>query len=119
MVKTFAALGAAQVVRTGRSLLRSLRVKVYKAGAAEFYIQIFNTASPTLGTTAPIEVIRVPAAETILPLQDKVVNYEGPKGGQEFSTALTVACTTTHDGATVATSGQEPDVIVDYEQLGA
>ena len=61
------------------------------------YLQIFNTASPTLGTTVPLDVI------TIAPCLSNgfVMNAIGV----DFSTSIAVAATTTATGATTVTTG--------------
>lgn len=120
MVKQFTALSnTAQVIRTGKTLLRKLKIKVYNTSAPELYIQLWNNASPTVGTTAPNQVIKVPAGDAMNPLLERTVIFDGPKGGEEYATALAIACTTVHDGAVAPTAGQEPNVTVDYEQVGA
>ena len=62
-------------------------------GTALAYVQVLNTASPTLGTTVPIQWFGIPAAAT---------TGAGAGGRPEtaYSAAITVAATTTPTGNT-------------------
>jgi hypothetical protein len=75
---------------------------------------MFNHASPTVGTTAPVEVIQIPAGETGQ-IQSKKLQYAGSKGGYNYGTALSIAVTTTHDGSTGPASTDKPEVIIGFE----
>jgi hypothetical protein len=108
----------AVVVRTGATILKSLKVAQRATGAAVVYLQLFNTASITPGTTAPVAVVPVPAGSTIMDAAVLKLIFAGTKGGGQFSTALGYCCTTTHDGSTSPTAGQEPEVIINWEPLG-
>jgi len=119
MRQTFSALAAtAQLVRTGRTLLRSVRIRQKTGAAPELYIQFFNNAAPTVGTTAPNMVIPVPAGAAGEIKLDNI-DFQGIYGGRDFGTALSIACTTVHDGAVAPTAGDEPVVDVDYNAVGA
>lgn len=76
------------------------------AGAAS-YVKLFNVASGsvTVGTTAPDEVIYVPAATVITQLY-----FTGATAGKTFATALTACCVTT--GGTAGNTGPASSVIV-------
>lgn len=67
------------------------------AAAATTYIQIWNLliGAVTIGTTPPFDVIPVPAGQTI------TVNL---LPGQTFSTAISIAATTTFNGSTAPTT---------------
>lgn len=108
-------------VRTGATLLKGVRVEQRTNDAPALYLQIFNVAaaSVTIGTTAPVLVIPVPAGNTIDEMMRLAVQFQGNKGGHYLSTALSYAVTTTHDGSTAPDAGDEPVVVVDYEAVGA
>jgi hypothetical protein len=107
-------------VRTGATLLRKIKVKATVFDSPVLYIQIWNTASGsvTIGTTAPIMVLQVPAGDAVTPLKEQTFIFVGPKGGMLLSTALSIACTTTHDGSTAPDAGDRPHVTVDYAAIG-
>lgn len=65
--------------------------------ASDCYLQMFNTTTPTLGTTAPILSLRIPASQS--------ANIPPGSLATQFSTALSVASTTTATGSTTCTSG--------------
>src|SRR5574337_986568 len=104
----------AVVIRTGATRLKSVEVKQFVGAASQLYLQLFNTASITPGTTAPVKVIPIPAGDTQLDCTVYKENYSGKRGGIEFATALGYCVTTTHDGASAPTSGQEPAVNIQW-----
>lgn len=110
--------GIAVVIRTGRVALKSVSVRQRVAAAGALFLQLFNTASITPGVTAPVTVIPVPAGNSNLDSTALKAIFAGTKGGGEFTTALGYCVTTTHDGATGPTVGQEPEVIISWEPLG-
>jgi hypothetical protein len=69
-------------VRTGATLLRKIKVKATVFDSPVLYIQIWNTASGsvTIGTTAPIMVLQVPAGDAVTPLKEQTFIFVGPKG---------------------------------------
>ncbi|MCA9455857.1 MAG: hypothetical protein KC587_04295 [Nitrospira sp.] len=105
------------LVYTGESVLRSIKILQKTEDAPLLYLQIFDHASPTVGTTAPSMVLPVPAG-----LSGRMVPFRydltGPQGGLKLGTALTIAVTTSHDGATGPDAGDEPDIVLDYQPLG-
>jgi len=117
--ETAAANATAVLVRTGRTVVRSIRVEQRAKTAPVLYLQIFNNAAPTVGTTLPDHVIQIPAGDTNLDAAVLDVTYSGAFGGANFGTAVSYAATTTATGLTAPTAGQEPRVLVDYNQIGA
>lgn len=116
--RTAAQNATATAVRTGRTHLRNVRVRQRTTDAPRLFLQIFNAASPTVGTTAPEIVLPVPAGSANMDSQGYDYPMQGPRGGVELGTALAYAVTTTHDGNTAPDAGDEPEVIIDYEPLG-
>jgi hypothetical protein len=104
-------------VVTGNVLLRSIKVLQKTGDAPALYLQLYNAASPTVGTTLPTMVLLVPAG---LPSSHARTTYDFSNnlGGINFGTALALAVTTTHDGAVGPTAGDEPDVTIDYQTIG-
>ena len=117
--ETAAQNATATAVRSGASLVRSVKVEQRATAAGALSLQIFNTNSPTVGTTAPIMVVPVPAGNSTLEASVLDISLHGPLGGLYCSTGLSYACTTTPSGSTNPTAGQEPTVRVDYNQVGA
>lgn len=76
-------------------------------GGAASYVKLFNLAgsSVTLGTTAPDEIIYVPAGAVVTQQLST-----GATPGKTFGTALSAACVTT--GGTAGTSSPSSSVIV-------
>jgi hypothetical protein len=108
----------AVVIRTGATRLKSVTCRQRVGAAPRLFLQLFNTASITPGTTAPEKVVPIPAGDTQLDCTVNKGSYSGKKGGIQFSTALGYCVTTTHDGLTAPTAGQEPEVIIQWEPLG-
>lgn len=105
------------VLRNGRALVASIKVTQFVFDAPALYLQVFNTNAPTVGTTAPVMVIPVPAGSTQWPEWTKI-DFAGKRGGMHFATGLSVAVTTTHDGSTGPDAGDDPQVIIDWEPVG-
>lgn len=72
------------------------------------YLQVFNTTSPTLGTTAPILSIGIPASSTAAGAANFFMRIP-----VNFSTAIAVAATTASKGA--STCGTGMTVVILYE----
>ncbi len=72
--------------------------KLYNPNSSVCYLQVFNTTTPTLGTTTPLFSI---------PLTNGFPEGAPPGGValNNFSTAIAVAATTTPQGATTCTTG--------------
>ncbi len=72
--------------------------KVYNPNPSVCYLQVFNTTTPTLGTTVPLFSI---------PMSTGFAEGASPGGValNNFSTAIAVAATTTPQGATTCTTG--------------
>jgi hypothetical protein len=98
--------------------LKSIKVEQRASAAPRLFLQIFNTNSPTVGTTAPEKVVPVPAGSSNLDVSVLKEEFQGTLGGLHLSTGFAYAVTTTHDGNTAPTAGQEPVVVAHYENLG-
>lgn len=86
-VKLPALLAVAQTVRTGGGVLQW--AACYNPNAAVAYVQVFDSAAPTVGTTAAALALPVPATSNIV----------FPVASQYFN-GVTVAATTTPGGST-------------------
>ena len=77
------------------------------AATQDCYVQMFNTAagSVTLGTTAPIDVIACAAGKVRV-----AIYVPGDDDNDLYSTALSHAATTTHDGNTALATASQPTV---------
>jgi|SRR6267378_2519133 len=76
--------------------------------AAISYFKMYNNAAPTIGTTAPDEIIMVAASSKItIPLQ----TGNPPVPGKVFATALSYACVTA--GGTAGTTAPTSAVPVE------
>lgn len=71
------------------------------ANAAASYLKLYNTGSPTVGTTAPDWIVMIPAS------QER--NITIPEG-LTFGTALSYACVTA--GGTAGTTSPTSDVVL-------
>lgn len=116
--RTNAADEVAVVVRNGRCLLKSIKMEQRKSDAPVLYLQIFNTNAPTVGITAPVMVLQVSAGSTNLDVAIDKVIFDGKFGGKYLATGFSYAVTATHDGAGAPDAGDEPTIIVHYENLG-
>lgn len=110
--------GVAVLIRTGSTKLCTIQVSQRAVAAPLLHLQLYDTASPVVGTTAPIKVVPIPAGAINMQQMSYKETYSGSRGGIEFATALACAVTTTHDGAIGPTAGQEPQVIIRWEPLG-
>lgn len=104
-------------ISTQANLLRSVKIRQLTEDAPVLYLQVFNSASPTVGSTAPNIVIEVPAgiSTSQVPL---TVEFSGPNGGVFFDTGLATAVTTSPTNNTAPDAGDEPTVDVDYQEIG-
>ena len=115
ITRTPAANATAVVVRAGITEVKRIRVKQFNSAAPRLFLQLFNTNAPTVGTTAPELVLRIPAGDS---KKDSArAQYQINGNDMNFATGLSYAVTTTHDGNTAPTAGHEPEVIVDWEPL--
>jgi hypothetical protein len=108
----------AVVIRTGRTALKAVTVRQRTFDAPVLYLQLFNTASITPGTTAPVAVIPIPAGNANIGATAHKVAIAGTKGGGEFTTALGYCVGTTHDNGVAPDAGDEPEVIISWEPIG-
>lgn len=102
-ITSFAAATNALAGTTPTRLFK-VRVQLNPAATVTSFLQLFDNAAPTLGTTTPNDVWEVTlpanAAGGIKQTQTFVI----PNGGKRYATALSVGCTTTYNGATGATT---------------
>lgn len=117
--RTSAQNATATVARDGATVVKGIRLEQHTNDAPVLYLQVFNHASPTVGTTAPATVLQVPAGSTKVEFARLAAQFQGAFGGLHLATALSYAVTTTHDGLTAPDAGDEPVVVVDYEKIGA
>jgi hypothetical protein len=73
---------------------------LYNPNASACYLQIFNTLTPTLGTTVPVNSILVPATSRAS-LTSPLSSLGSTTGGAPIS----IAATTTPSGATTCVTG--------------
>ena len=116
--KTNAQTATATVVRNGRTAIKCVQAKQRAPAAPVLFLQIFNTNAPTVGTTAPFSVIAIPAGNANLDISYVKEDYQANFGGKDLSTGFSYAVTTTYNGLTAPTAGQEPEVEIHYEALG-
>lgn len=98
-------------VKTTAGNVYCVRVTSPAAAAADGFVQMFNStaANTTLGTTAPTEIFRSVATRTRIYLI-----VPGDDDNDLFSTAISIAATTTAGGATAIATASLPDVEVIY-----
>lgn len=106
------------VLRNGRALVKSIQVEQWTPDAPALYLQVFNTNNPTVGTTAPVLVVPIPAGNSALQKTEVKMEFQSQHGGLPFATGLSAAVTTDHNGATGPDAGDEPRVTIHYETLG-
>jgi len=73
----------------------------WNTNTADCFIQFFNNAAPTVGTTTPTMVIKVPGGTSTNPGLAVIDNFVA---GVMFTTAITYAATTTATGSTAPAS---------------
>lgn len=97
-------------VKASSAVLFSIKIDNSANSGAASYVKLFNVASGsvTVGTTAPDEVIYVPASAVV------TQNYwTGANAGVTFGTALSACCVTT--GGTAGSTAPASSVIVSIE----
>lgn len=86
-VKLPSLLAVAQTVKASKGVINWMAC--YNPNASVTYIQIFDNAAPTVGTTPAVLAIPVPATSSVsIPIPS------------QYFTAITVAATTTPGGST-------------------
>ncbi len=73
---------------------------LYNPNASVCYLQIFNTLTPTLGTTVPVNSIPVPATS-----RSALMSPLSPIGPSTGGAPIAIAATTTPSGSTICTIG--------------
>lgn len=98
-------------VKASSALLYAVTIDNSANGAVS-YVKLYNVASGsvTVGTTAPDEIIMVPAN-----VVKTVTYFTGAAPGSTFGTALSAACVTT--GGTAGTTPPSSPVIVSIDYV--
>lgn len=94
--------------------LKAVVLDLAQGVSNETFVQLWDVANPTPGTTAPRLVLPVPRT-TLIGIRRRI-KYVFP-GGLPFTTALTWFVSTTHDGATAATTDAPLVVEIHFELL--
>ena len=94
--------------------LKSVKIRRNPDSVADSYVQLFNSADATPGSTLPNDVIYVPAANIAGRKVEDNVNY----GGKVYATGLTWFVSTTATGATAVTTSGPILVEVHYTPGG-
>jgi hypothetical protein len=102
------------IVSTTPVYLNSVRIRVNPDSTSASYVQLFNSADATPGTTAPNDVIYVPPGN----VAGRALQYHVVYNGKYYGTGLTWSVTTTHDGATAVTTDAPLRVDIDYNKVG-
>ena len=117
-----------QTVSAAACRVTAIEILPHEEQANEVYLQLFNSADPDPGTTAPNMVIPIGTNTTQgagtantwttaggMSRKRKVIF---PGGGFRFGTACTAICTTTATGETAATTTSLPKSIRIFYVLG-
>jgi len=100
------------VASSAKQHLKKIQVFQRTGDAPELFVQVFDDASPTVGTDAPDIVVKVPAGKVGAQATHASYVIGSDEGGYPFDTALSFAVTTTHDNGTGPDAGDEPEVLV-------
>lgn len=103
------------VLGSGKQHLKKIHVFQRTFDAPALFVQLFNDATPDVGTDLPDVVLRVPPGKV-----DNQATYADyilgtDEGGLQYATALAVAVTTTASGGTGPTAGDEPEVLISHD----
>lgn len=107
--RTLNADATAVALRSGASRVKKVTLTQRSNTAARLYLQIFNTNSPVVGTTAPDTVVAVPAGRAGMQIIAAAV-FAGNLGGLYLPTGLAYAVTTTPTGNTGPSGSDRPKV---------
>jgi hypothetical protein len=101
----------ADAIKASSAVVYSVKVDNTLNGAAASYVKLFNLAagSVTPGTTAPDEIIYVPAGAIVT-----VPFFTGANPGVVFAAALSAICVTTGGTAGVTAPSGNVSVSVQY-----
>jgi len=91
--------------------MTKVTIDVPLAAAAETFIQLWDNAAPTPGTTTPRVVLPIPRV-ALMGLRRRI-SYIFP-GGLVFGTALSWEPTTTYNGSTIPVGADLPLAIAVY-----
>lgn len=67
----------------------------------------------------PFAILELPAGDSNRDAMSISSDYDGTFGGRDLSAGLSVSVSSSYHRQTAPTGGHEPDVTVDYEQIGA
>lgn len=103
--------------RSGTTRLQSVTAYIRAESSARLYIQLFNSASPTVGTDTPDMVLMIPPGRAGKQKKVKFI-FASEEGGAYFNTGLTAAVTTTPNGNTSPASADRPELVLKYDPAG-
>lgn len=95
------------VIRNGSSEARAVTVRQHSTAAPALYLQVFDSASPTPGTTKPLMVLPIPAG-----VRSRKFQFSG---GILMGNGLSIAVTTAPDNGTGPSASDRPEVILSFE----
>lgn len=103
-----------QTVHSGPCSVKAIIIHKNHSQSAAAFIQLWDAANPTPGTTAPPWSFKVDTLTNTGQLVTKIIF---PNGGIKFNTACTIFCSTAASGGTASTTTTLPDIIeVVYER---
>jgi len=102
-------------VRSGATRIKSIEIFMPVDDNPVLYLQVFNSNSPTVGTTAPYLVIPIHAGQTDKQGRQKAI-FASERGGLLLPSGLSYAVTTTPTNNTGPDSGDEPGVRVSWAE---
>ncbi len=102
-------------VRSGATRVKRVTCTQRSNTAARLYLQIFNSNTPTVGTTAPDTVIAIPAGRAGMQVIQAAV-FGSNLGGLLLPTGCAYAVTTTPTGAAGPSGTDRPRVDLHWTQ---
>lgn len=115
--RTANANATAIAIRNGTTRLQKVQAYIRAASSARLYIQLFNSNSPTIGTTTPDLILMIPPGR--VGKQKKVsFIFASEEGGCYLSSGLSAAVTTTPTGSTNPESADRPELVIKYDNAG-
>lgn len=102
---------AVDAVKASSAVVYAVTVDNSANGGAASYVKLYNLASGSVvvGTTAPDEIIYVPAGAIVTHLM-----FTGSVAGKTFGTALSAVCVTTGGTAGSSSPASAVKVSIDY-----
>ena len=105
----------AVAVRNGATRVKRVTITQRSNTAARLYLQIFNSNSPTVGTTAPDAVVPIPAGRAGMQIIQTAI-FAGNLGGLLLPTGCAYAVTTTPTGAAGPSGSDRPRIDLHWTQ---